>query len=279
MPFFWGDNAQGAKQLLRRLGHIPEGHEDTVFKSISHEEFQINASRLETWCHLPDTYSPIIDILRDVVELKKLNTSLMKPTLIDDLIADTYAMLYGTIVPDLAAKAIGGESRERMRVDHLLMNPDDLVATPPPPATMTPDPAVVKHRTKGVGRKELQRKAEAVVTKPAAASEPSRALSAPEANLYQQVPQGVSIIKEEQAKEEAQGSSAPGSIHDSADDESELSDLEDEPVPVARPMFPNLVSSSAATEPTEDMGEITEGGSPRSSLPDPDNNEQGAEYQ
>ncbi len=242
-----------------------------MFKSISHEEFQVNASRLETWCHLPDTYSQIIDILRDVVELKKLNTSLMKPTLIDDLIFDTYAMLYGTVVPELAAKASGQESRERMRVDHLLMSTDDSVATPPPPATMTPDPAAIKPRTKGVGRKELLRKAEAVVTKPSAAPEVSRVSSAAESSVSQQIPQEVSIVKEERGKEDAQGSSAPGSVHDSADDESELSEIEEElPVPVVKPMFPNLVNSGGATGSAADSSEKTEGGSPRSPLKDLD---------
>ena len=262
------------KQLLRRLGDIPESHEDTVFKSISHEEFQTNASRLETWCHLPDTYSPIIDILRDVVELKKLNTSLMKPTLIDDLIFDTYAMLYGTVVPELAAKAIGEENRERMRVDHLLMNTDDSVATPPPPGTMIPDTAAVKHRTKGVGRKELLRKADAVVTKPSAAPENSRIRSTAEVHILQQPAQAVSMIKVEHEKEDAQGSSVPGSVHDSADDESELSEIEEEPVSVVKPMFPNLVNSGGVTGSSANLSERTEGGSPHTPLQDPENNDE-----
>lgn len=245
-----------------------------MFKSISHDEFQINASRLETWCHLPDTYSPIIDILRDVVELKKLNTSLMKPTLIDDLIADTYAMLYGTVVPELAAKASGEESRERMRVDHLLMDTNNPIDTPTPPATMTPDPAAVKHRTKGVGRKELQRKAEAVVTKPSAASELSRVANTAESNIAQQPPQGVSIIKDEQGKEDAQGSSVPGSVHDSADDESELSEIEEEPVPVVEPMFPNLVNSGGVTGSAPNTSERMEGGSPHTPLQNPENDDE-----
>lgn len=240
-----------------------------MFKSISHEEFQVNASRLETWCHLPDTYSPIIDILRDVVELKKLNTSLMKPTLIDDLIFDTYAMLYGAVVPELAAKASGQESRERMRVDHLLMNTDDSVATSPPPATMTPDPAAIKPRAKGVGRKELLRKADAVVNKPSAAPEVSRISNAAETGVSQQPPQEMSVVKEERGKEDAQGSSAPGSVHDSADDESELSEIEEEPPePVVKPMFPNLVNSGGTTGSAADSSERTEAGSPSSPLRD-----------
>lgn len=240
-----------------------------MFKSIGHEEFQINASRLETWCHLPDTYSPIIDILRDVVELKKLNTSLMKPTLIDDLICDTYAMLYGTVVPDLAAKASGEESRERMRVDHLLMNTDDSVAAPPAPTTITSDPAAVKHRAKGVGRKELLRKADAVVMKPSATPEIFRIPSTAETKIPQQAPHGVLIVKEEQGKEDAQGSSAPGSVHDSADDESELSEIEEEPpVPVVKPMFPNLINSGGATGSAATMSERPEGDSPHSPMRD-----------
>lgn len=256
-------------QLLRRLGQIPEGHEDTIFKSISHEDFMIHAARLESWCHLPDTYSPLIDILRDVIELKKLNNSLMKTTLIDDLIADTYAMLYGTVVPELTAKATGEENRERMRVDNLLMNADTPADTPPPPAS-TPDPTAVKQRTKGVGRRELQRRAEAVIAKPSPANEVSRTPGMTETIIshhqqQQQQPQGISIIKEEQAREDLQGlgSSVPGSLHDSADDESELSEIEDEPVAFVPPIFPNLVTSAAAAE-TAGGDERMDGSSPRS---------------
>ena len=247
-----------------------------VFKSITHEDFQIHAGRLESWCHQPDTYSPIIDILRDVIELKKLNNNLMKPTLIDDLIADIYAMLYGAIVPELAAKASGEESRERMRVDHLLMTTDDSIATPPPPATITSDVAVARPRTKGVGRKELQRRAEAAVTRPLALPETSKVSGTGDTHALQQPLQGLLSVKEEQRREDAQGlgSSAPGSVHDSADDESELSEIEEEPVPVIKPpMFPNLLNSGASTGPTVTKDEGMDKISPQPSLRDSNNND------
>ncbi|KAI9879370.1 MAG: Histone transcription regulator 3 [Pleopsidium flavum] len=277
----WQEVCLAHLKLLRRLGQIPEGHEDTIFKSVSNEDFQTHAGRLESWCHLPDTYSPIIDILRDVIELKKLNNGLMKSTLIDDLIADTYAMLYGTVVPELNAKASGKESRERMRVDHLLMNMDDPADIPPPSATMTPDPAAVKHRAKGVGRRELQRKAEAAILKPSAASEISKPPSTVEASHPDQSSREMLFVKEELAREDAQGlgSSVPASVHDSADDESELSEIDEEPVPVVepvKPMFPNLVNSAACAGSAMKTDERINGDSPPSALQDAEKDDQRA---
>ncbi len=266
------------KQFLRRLGHIPEGYEDMIFKSVSHEDFQINAARLETWCHLPDTYSPIIDILRDVIELKKLNNSLMKPTLLDDLIADTYAMLYRTVVPELAAKASGDESRERMRVDHLLMNTVDTVATPPPVAGTTPDAGAVRQRAKGVGRRDIQRKAEAAVAKTSAISETSRMLSTTDRSTLQHPTQGLMTPKDDPGKEDLQGlgSSVPGSVHDSADDESELSEIDEEPAEPQPPpaMFPNLVNGNAGHESIVDESEGLKRESPEPPLQDTGNDDE-----
>ncbi len=200
----------------------------------------------------------------------------MKSTLIDDLIADIYAMLYGTVVPKLTAKANGEESRERMRVDHLLMNTDDPADTPPPTATMTPDPAVVKHRAKGVGRRELQRKAEAAILKPSAASEVSKPSNTVEASTPHQPSQEMLFVKEDQAREDLQalGSSVPGSVHDSADDESELSEIEEEPVPVVKPMFPNLVNPTACAGSAIDKDERINRASPHSALQNAETNNQ-----
>ncbi|KKY14309.1 putative transcriptional corepressor of histone [Diplodia seriata] len=82
------------KPEYERLGQIPEGHEDAVFKSINHEEWTSAAARLEAWCHDPETKSGVLDVLREAMELRRLNNNLMKATLIDDLIGDTYALLY-----------------------------------------------------------------------------------------------------------------------------------------------------------------------------------------
>ena len=193
--------------------------------------------------------TPIGNLLREAVELKKLNAGLMKSSLIDDLIGDAYATLYERVVPDLITKSNNEENRDRMRVDHLLMSLDGPHVDTPPSDSITrgAESAVAKPRNKPVGRKEIQRKAEALVTKLAA---PPVLLKAPRA--LGTVPQQENALGEPiLAKEDAVtpvGGSVPGSLHDSADDESELSDIEEiAEMAERRPLFPNLVESKAGT--------------------------------
>src|SRR2546423_4285517 len=88
-------------QLLRHHGKIPEDFEEAVFKTINHEEFTARSARLETWCLSDSEKPPVFESLKDAVELKKTNNSLMKGTLIDDLICDAYARLYALVSPTL----------------------------------------------------------------------------------------------------------------------------------------------------------------------------------
>ena len=95
-------------ELLRRQapqGPVPAEHENTVFKSVPHEMFALNADRLEGWAHLPETSSPLLDIIKETIDLKKTNLNLMKAGVIEDLIGDTYALLYEQTVPDLIARS------------------------------------------------------------------------------------------------------------------------------------------------------------------------------
>ncbi|RMZ87447.1 hypothetical protein DV736_g5331, partial [Chaetothyriales sp. CBS 134916] len=87
--------------LLRRVGKIPEGKERAVFDHVPHEEFVKISEGLEKWAMEPDTSSIILEIVRDGVELKKLNNSLAKGSYIDDLIGDSYASLYENYVSQL----------------------------------------------------------------------------------------------------------------------------------------------------------------------------------
>ena len=179
----------------------------------------------------------------------------MKGALLDDLVGDMYARLYETVVPDLVAKSNDEESRDRMRVNHLLMSTDGPPgdAPSPDPTSLSGDPTVVKQpRFKGVGRREIQRKAEAVISKPPPApiaAKPAKAAAEtvpqqPQEQLQQVNPAATLMVKEEAARD-AGASSVPGSVHDSADDESELSDLEEivEETAEAKSLFPNLGSS------------------------------------
>ncbi len=175
----------------------------------------------------------------------------MKSILIDDLIVDTYAKLYEMVVPDIVQKMNGEESRERMSLTNLLMSTDGAADAPNTQVPQSTADPMARQRVKGVGRRELQRKAEAAVSKPAPlpmTTKMSKAAETGGLSQQQTIPAMFSSVKDEVMKEEAQGvgSSVPGSVHDSADDESELSEVDEEQT--VKPMFPNLVNKDTGSE-------------------------------
>jgi hypothetical protein len=240
---------------------------------VTHDDFAIYSVRLERWSHFPSTDSPTIDLLRDAVELKKLNNNLTKVAIFEDLVADIYALLYETNIAQFMEQVTEEESRERMRVDHLLMSNDNAAgaATPPTSAPVSEAPAP-RTRTKGVTRREVQRKADTIVSKALAARPPVKPTRSAE-----EVPRPVPIVEipvpsnpaKEELKEEPSAfqSSAPGSVHDSADDESELSEIDEDKLaesspkrtPVAAaPMFPNLMRKKGSSpNPTSELSTAT----------------------
>ncbi|KAF2033682.1 hypothetical protein EK21DRAFT_58370 [Setomelanomma holmii] len=190
-------------KMLRKIGKVPDGQEDSAFKSVNHDEFNALALRMEVWCQNPLTQHPVLDMLRDAIELKRLNNGLMKPLLIDDLIGDTYALLYTTIGPNLPplpseqqqqAKptpppilptmqhppgALPISSLMQVQVD----GPKDVTNIAPfavyhpsqllPQMQQPPQPEMpVKPRPKAVGRREIARRAEACVQKPVTSTTP-----------------------------------------------------------------------------------------------------------
>ena len=160
----WEEVVTTYVKMLRRTGKILEGHEKAVFEHLNHDEFTARAEKLEKWAHDPDTTSQILDILRDAIELKKLNNSLMKGSLIDDLIADTYASMYEGFVSQLPPEprpepqqpstytwnALGDarnlsatalrveDNRERMSLGNVLMSQTDGAADAHPPRLVMP---------------------------------------------------------------------------------------------------------------------------------------------
>lgn len=277
-------------ELLRRMANVPNGHEE-IFRSMGHDEFVINAGKLEIHAHDLETSDLILDILRDTIELKKLNNSLMKGTLIDDLIVDCYAGLYQKFVvtspveekveptPDSESRTIQHGSsqddgnRERMKLGSILTAQADgntespgpsatsntqqnLAALPPIATSGVPAPPPTKPaRAKTVTRREVQRKAEGLIVRPppiktptllkhttfprpSAAIEISQPSSLHPTDMQQAtVGLGLSALEGSRvatlAREDVEDgvgsteSSRPGSVHDSADDESELSELEE----------------------------------------------------
>ena len=177
----------------------------------------------------------------------------------EDLVGDIFARLYETVVPDLVNRSNTEENRSRMRVDHVLMsnsshyndNNSGPVSTPlllPADIEMSgliPVTTIVaKPRSKGINRKEIQRKAEAlIVAKPSPAMTVNPALAPGPSSSLRISTHGVTkivtavaipfveggrggIVAREDIRETGrEGSSVPGSLHDSADDESELSDV------------------------------------------------------
>src|SRR5262249_43159656 len=203
--------------------------------------------------------------------LKKLNNGLMKPTLIDDLLCDTYAKLYEDAGPLIDSLPPPGE--QGGNGPNGMPNIDGAAETTRPPVQLQFQPGyqpgqpstethVPRPRAKGVGRRELQRKAEAAVNRPVAAavasiaprpvngggqaiqgliptSRPSTDGGNSNGTLAGAGPAAANVATLGGGQHQVENST-PASVHDSADDESgsDLSELE-EPTP-PRPMFPGL---------------------------------------
>ena len=215
------------------------------------ETFQLNASRLEAFIHSTMTSTQILEILREAIEFKKLNNNYFKSGTFEELIGDIYAHLYDTFVPEIIAKETAEENRVRMRLDNILAAPTNAAETPPPDQAGEQG---AERRTKAnrVTPREIIRKAEAIATRPAP-TVPMKAFKplapAPASEHDRPPPNSPAIavlIHEDPVRDP--GSSVPGSVHDSADDESELSDVDDElaedkpanTVDSRPPLFPNL---------------------------------------
>jgi hypothetical protein len=88
--------------MIRRAARIREGHEEGIFRPIGWEEFSTKTARLEGLNQLAAESQPLLELIRDSLELKKLNNNLMKVTMFEDLVADLYARVYELNVPHLA---------------------------------------------------------------------------------------------------------------------------------------------------------------------------------
>ncbi|KAM5437822.1 Histone transcription regulator 3 [Microsporum ferrugineum] len=175
-PKLWEDTCATYIKLLRRAGNIPEGKEDAVFKGVSLDDFTLYSGRLDTWCQNPAKEDiPTIELLRDAVELKKLNGTIIKSGMFDDLVADIYAQLYEKTLPQFVEQVAGEENRERMKVDHLLMPGESADGTETPPALTSVQAPAPRLRAKGVTRKEVQKKSDAIAAKaPRPAPKPAK---------------------------------------------------------------------------------------------------------
>ncbi|KAF9893105.1 Histone transcription regulator 3 [Aspergillus nanangensis] len=266
----WEDVCLAYARVIRRAGNINEGHEESVFKPIGWEEFVTNTGRLEGLSQLSPESPVLLELLRDAVELKKLNNNLMKVSLLEDLIADLYSRLYEVNMPQVLEQA-NEENKEKMKVDHLLMASDGAADTPTPPTSAPASEAPApRGRTKGIARRDVQKRAETIVHRKLAPRAPTAKVSAPtEAEPAHAPGQSVASASQQNKDttrrstgpgEEAgsgQHSDVPDSLHDSADDESELSEIDDDKLSKLnterKMLFPNLRDRGTSGDPESEM--------------------------
>jgi hypothetical protein len=178
---------------LRRIGGIPVGHEDAIFRSLNPDEFAIQANRLEAYCKSVTTPEPIVDAMRDATELKRINNGLFKSHLFDDLIGDTYALLYATVAPQIpplpseqlqqpqqplvntsSLVPLGSELQSMPSLAHQVDGAPDSksisnmpFAIYPPSTSQQPNPSS-RSRPKPIPHREILRRADAASLKPVA---------------------------------------------------------------------------------------------------------------
>jgi hypothetical protein len=129
-----------------------------VFKTMSYEDFALKSAALERWCTLLPPENKSLEILREAVDIKKVNSSFIKSGPNDNLIVDAYCQLYMEITPTLDLD---------VKVEDGFFDVDKNGKDGPDQATK---------RIKGVGRRELLRRAEAAGINPAMVSAPVLAL-------------------------------------------------------------------------------------------------------
>nr|OQO27193.1 hypothetical protein B0A51_05077 [Rachicladosporium sp. CCFEE 5018] len=276
----WQKLCNAYLRLMRNHAALSEGLETSTFSAVTHEDFDERKVPLQDW--MQDTEAggnPALDVLREVQELKKTNGGLVKVAPIDDLIGDAYAFLFNTIGKTLWLE------EQRVKAEELARQPPK-VPTPPPrnpamdfshimnsimgvdgaldqpakPAVPapTPTPAVPEappRRKPGIGRREIRACAEGCFPK-ATAQNGTRVVGPIPDHPRVQVVINSSLAELGEAV--SAETSAPPSVHDDADDESDLSEFEEEVQEERKPMFPGLAVIGA--EESEGFDTAEEGG-------------------
>ena len=283
----WAECCSTYLKLIRSVAKIPAG-QDEIFKAISHEDFDHFSERLTSWIADPRMQHPALDALRETVELKKLNSNAMKPTPIDDLINDAWAVLYQQVAKTLpgpepsslqAAQLDGAgdapppatiRSMGPMSLNNLVMDMGNGTQIPVPVTFAGSEPS--RPRKVGISRREVLRRAELAVNRP---PDPPRAIapasSRPRAS---EQPSPTMILSSNAESNQRAASSTPrvelssrptdgpereeserGSLHDSADDESDLSDVPDMDDVDSSSIFPNLMRRDGPSSSTANEGE------------------------
>jgi hypothetical protein len=260
--------------LLRRAGNIPPNQDD-LLKSIPSEEFSAVSDVLNAWCNDPDSSHPALDCLRETMELRRINAPQAKPPAMEDLISDAFAVLYleigvklpRPVSPPMQSPPLIERTQGPMSLNSMVSNMDGSTDPVQPqiqtqPTSQAPE---ATRRIRGPSRKEIIRRAEgAVLRVPEQKSFPVRPQqsltdgfvlkSNTDDSRRESLGANPSVLRLQEAGEDAEQSSAPGSVHDSADDESDLSDVPEDMDDEPAPMFPNLARSTGAVTPSEEDG-------------------------
>lgn len=272
----WNECCTVYMRMIRRAAQIPVSM-DEVFKNVSAEDFEVLSERLTQWINDPNTSHPTLDALRETTELKKTNANQMKSTPIDDLINDIWAVLYTQVAQTLpgadpssmrqaqtntTVDSIYPRGMGPMGLNTLMMDVDGTQISVP--VTFASSSEHSRARKVGISRREVLRKAESAVNRtpdaprtlaPSTArprtSEPRSATAGPNgAGLEPRELPALQNLRDDENPDNSKVESelsAPGSLHDSADDESDLSEAPDDDGDVAV-MFPGLLNNGPSGE-------------------------------
>ncbi|KAF3939009.1 hypothetical protein ABW19_dt0205434 [Dactylella cylindrospora] len=107
-PEVWDRLVITYAKVLRAVNGIQENMEVSVYEHVTYDEFNTYSQKMEEHFEKPDNQKgKTFELLKDTYDLKKLNTGQTKTAIIDDLLTDTYSLLYQEVVPGLVAKLAG----------------------------------------------------------------------------------------------------------------------------------------------------------------------------
>ncbi|KAF3913472.1 hypothetical protein AA313_de0205745 [Arthrobotrys entomopaga] len=108
-PDVWDKVVITYAKVLRKVNDVGENMEVSVYENVTYDEFNTYSQKMEEHFEKGDNQKgKTFELLKDTYDLKKLNTGQTKTVIIDDLLTDTYSLLYQEVVPDLVAKLAGG---------------------------------------------------------------------------------------------------------------------------------------------------------------------------
>lgn len=244
---------------------MERGFDDIYFKNLVFDEFQSNAARIEGWISNPSTVCGELESLRDAIEFKKINNKMIKDSIVEETIADIYTAIYAKYAEQLKNRETAEENRVRMRVDNILVNPapngNDILQSDISfeSNTANQDQTTSKRRFNIITHREVIRRAEALMTKPPPIATPKPASKTlPSLPVEQGKSPGIAVIIPPAGTIKDDLDSPAGSaksLHDSADDESELSDIEEHGAEYETPQEEGEEEEEEEEELVEDVGD------------------------